>query len=119
MNDRKRLKVLFFRLHQQYHACFYCGCDLTAPDVEITVDHVQPRSIGWIADSLDIPENVVACCVDCNNSKGNKAPSENVLQRLAELNKSLSDENIDKHLVSMLKLPKHSIDIAEKCGIPV
>ncbi|MFM2024147.1 MAG: hypothetical protein RLZZ56_160, partial [Actinomycetota bacterium] len=37
-----------------------------------TIDHVQPKSKGG-ADSW---ENLVACCLKCNNAKGNKTLSE-------------------------------------------
>lgn len=53
-------------LRRDGHACAYC--DRTAG----TVDHVLPRSRGG-ADSW---ENLVACCVRCNNVKGNRTPGE-------------------------------------------
>ena len=46
--------------------CAYC--DKTAN----TIDHVQPRSRGG-ADSW---ENLVACCLKCNNNKGDKTLAE-------------------------------------------
>lgn len=53
-------------LRRDDHACAYC--DRTAA----TVDHVLPRSRGG-ADSW---ENLVACCVRCNNAKGDRTPDE-------------------------------------------
>lgn len=48
---------------------FRCAyCDKSAD----TVDHVHPRSRGG-ADSW---ENLVACCLRCNNAKGDKTLSE-------------------------------------------
>ena len=51
-------------------ACQYCGADRPAPD--LTFDHVIPRSRGgrttW--------ENVVICCVPCNQKKGNRTPAQ-------------------------------------------
>ncbi len=50
--------------------CQYCG--VRAPTGELTMDHVVPRSRGggsaW--------ENLVACCIDCNNKKGSRTPDE-------------------------------------------
>lgn len=50
------------------HTCQYCG----KPGKHLTVDHVIPRHLGgrhtW--------ENVVACCIECNNRKGNRTPRE-------------------------------------------
>jgi len=50
--------------------CQYCH--RTLPGVELTLDHVVPRSragaTAW--------ENLVACCHECNNRKGNRTPDE-------------------------------------------
>jgi len=50
--------------------CQYC--QRTLPSAELTLDHVVPRSrsgeSAW--------ENLVACCHDCNNRKGNRTPEE-------------------------------------------
>jgi 5-methylcytosine-specific restriction endonuclease McrA len=53
-------------LRRDDHRCAYCGKSAT------TVDHVQPRSRGG-ADSW---ENLVACCLRCNNLKGDHTPGE-------------------------------------------
>lgn len=53
-------------LRRDAHRCAYCGSHAT------TVDHVLPRSRGgpqtW--------ENLVACCLRCNNLKGSRTPEE-------------------------------------------
>lgn len=50
------------------YTCQYCG----KRSKYLTVDHVIPRETGgkhaW--------ENVVACCIECNNKKGNRTPRE-------------------------------------------
>lgn len=50
--------------------CQYCG--KTFRPKELTYDHVIPRSKGgsrtW--------ENIITCCVPCNQKKGNKTPVE-------------------------------------------
>jgi len=76
LNDyvrRKGIKVppsrntVFFR---DTYNCQYCGGKFLKQ--QLTLDHVIPKSRGgdksW--------ENLVACCVPCNQKKGNKTPSE-------------------------------------------
>ena len=46
--------------------CGYCGGPAN------TIDHVLPRSRG----GQDSWENLVACCLRCNNVKGNHTPGE-------------------------------------------
>ena len=53
-------------LRRDDHRCAYCDKHAT------TIDHVLPRSRGG-GDSW---ENLVACCVRCNNLKGNHTPEE-------------------------------------------
>ncbi len=53
-------------LRRDRHLCGYCGKSAS------TVDHVLPRSRG----GADAWENLVACCVKCNNTKGNRTPDE-------------------------------------------
>lgn len=53
-------------LRRDGHRCAYCGRTAT------TVDHVHPRSRGG-ADSW---ENLVACCLSCNNVKGDRLLSQ-------------------------------------------
>ena len=53
-------------LRRDAHRCAYCGANAT------TIDHVQPKSRGG-ADSW---ENLVACCLRCNNVKGDRTPTE-------------------------------------------
>ena len=53
-------------LRRDSHRCAYCGAQAA------TVDHVLPRSRG----GQDTWENLVACCVRCNNAKGDRTPEE-------------------------------------------
>ena len=53
-------------LRRDNHRCAYCG------KAASTIDHVLPRSRGG-ADSW---ENLVACCLRCNNVKGDRTPQE-------------------------------------------
>ncbi len=53
-------------LRRDAHRCAYCG------KAASTIDHVLPRSRGG-ADSW---ENLVGCCLRCNNVKGDRTPQE-------------------------------------------
>lgn len=53
-------------LRRDDQRCAYCGGHAS------TIDHVIPRSRGG-ADSW---ENLVACCLRCNNIKGDRTPQE-------------------------------------------
>jgi 5-methylcytosine-specific restriction endonuclease McrA len=52
------------------YTCQYCQKIL--PSSELTLDHVMPRSRAGESSW----ENLVACCVRCNNRKGNRTPEE-------------------------------------------
>ncbi|MFB2554823.1 HNH endonuclease [Herbiconiux liangxiaofengii] len=53
-------------LRRDGQRCGYCGASAT------TIDHVHPRSRG----GKDTWENLVACCLRCNNIKGDRTPAE-------------------------------------------
>jgi 5-methylcytosine-specific restriction endonuclease McrA len=53
-------------LRRDLQRCAYCGVAAN------TIDHVLPRSRGGV----DSWENLVACCLRCNNAKGDRTLSE-------------------------------------------
>ncbi|PJJ61988.1 HNH endonuclease [Compostimonas suwonensis] len=53
-------------LRRDDHRCGYCG------KAASTIDHIQPRSRG----GKDTWENLVACCLRCNNIKSDHTPAE-------------------------------------------
>ena len=53
-------------LRRDSHRCAYCGRSAN------TIDHIQPKSRG----GSDTWENLVACCLRCNNKKGDKTLAE-------------------------------------------
>jgi 5-methylcytosine-specific restriction endonuclease McrA len=53
-------------LRRDDNRCGYCGGSAH------TIDHVVPRSRG----GKDSWENLVACCLRCNNMKGDRTPDE-------------------------------------------
>ena len=52
------------------NTCQFCAQLL--PASELTLDHVVPRSRGRRSSW----ENLVACCYQCNNTKGDRTPEE-------------------------------------------
>lgn len=50
--------------------CQYCG--VRVPRTELTYDHVIPRAQG----GTTVWENIVICCVSCNQRKGGKTPAQ-------------------------------------------
>lgn len=52
------------------NTCQFCGHQF--PASELTLDHVMPRSRGGHSSW----ENLVACCYQCNNRKGDRTPEE-------------------------------------------
>jgi 5-methylcytosine-specific restriction endonuclease McrA len=69
----KKLNGIFYIRKSELSAllrgcCFYCG----QKNVKITLDHVIPISRGG-THSIG---NLVACCLRCNSSKGNKFITE-------------------------------------------
>jgi 5-methylcytosine-specific restriction endonuclease McrA len=52
------------------NTCQFCSQVFSAS--ELTLDHVQPRSRGGRSSW----ENLVACCYQCNNRKGDRTPEE-------------------------------------------
>ena len=61
-------------LQRDHNTCQFCGN--TFPASELTLDHVVPRSRGGRSSW----ENLVACCYQCNNAKGDRTPEEAGLQ---------------------------------------
>jgi len=57
-------------LMRDRNTCQFCGRQF--PAAELTLDHVVPRSRGGRSSW----ENLVACCYNCNNNKGDRTPEE-------------------------------------------
>jgi len=72
----KRLRMEILR--RDNHTCRYCGA--SAPDVKLTIDHVVPVTLG----GQDVPENLVAACVDCNAGKSSVPADASVVQDVSQ-----------------------------------
>jgi len=62
----KRLRIYI----RDKFRCQYCG--EKKPPIELTLDHIQPRSRG----GDNSPVNVVTACIKCNNRKSDRTPEE-------------------------------------------
>jgi len=58
---KKRIRFEIFK--RDNFTCQYCG--RKAPNVELQIDHIIPKSKG----GKDIPENLITACWDCNIGK--------------------------------------------------
>jgi 5-methylcytosine-specific restriction endonuclease McrA len=76
------------------YTCQYCQRGGSA--AHLTLDHVIPRSRGGESSW----ENLVACCHQCNNRKGNRTPDEAGM-RLARLPRPFS-LHTSRHLMRLL-----------------
>jgi len=51
-----------------------------APDVKLTIDHVNPKALG----GSDSPDNLVAACKDCNAGKTSVHPGAEIVADVAQ-----------------------------------
>lgn len=97
-------KALFFRLHQQGHRCFFCGCDLSARDAEIGLAcaSVSP-SPGVTAISAALERSVAVCgiCMPLYNQTRWSAADR---ARVAVLSDGVSCAEVDQHYQEILRL---------------
>jgi 5-methylcytosine-specific restriction endonuclease McrA len=81
-------------LMRDRYVCQYCAKG--GQSATLTLDHVIPRSrggeSGW--------ENLVACCHECNNRKGNRTPEE-ANMKLARVPRPFS-LHTSRHLIRLL-----------------
>lgn len=72
----KRLRYEVLR--RDNHACRYCG--RSAPDVELTIDHVVPVALS----GDDKPANLITACVECNSGKSASSPDAALIEDVAQ-----------------------------------
>lgn len=61
-------------LSRDLYTCQYCSSKISGSS--ITVDHIVPSSRFENKKDSNTWQNLVACCRDCNRSKGNRTPKE-------------------------------------------
>lgn len=61
-------RIRYEVLRRDNYTCHYCH----SADKELTIDHVIPVALG----GSDNPDNLVACCRDCNIGKTSTSPDE-------------------------------------------
>lgn len=81
-------------LMRDRHTCQYCL--KSGAGANLTLDHVVPRS----RNGESTWENLVACCHECNNRKGNRTPEEAGM-RLARQPRPFS-LHTSRHLMRLL-----------------
>lgn len=75
-------------------ACEYCGVREADAGGQLTIDHFQPQTKGG-SDQLD---NLLYCCIRCNQYKGNYWPSKpKQLSLWNPLNESFSKHFLELH----------------------
>lgn len=72
ISKRTRYEVL----RRDSYTCRYCR----STDNPLAVDHVTPVSLG----GTDAPENLVACCRDCNAGKSSSSPDADTVTDVSE-----------------------------------
>lgn len=72
VTKRTRFEVL----RRDEFTCRYCR----SKDNPLTIDHVTPSALG----GSDKPDNLVACCKDCNGGKASSSPDEGTVADVAE-----------------------------------
>jgi 5-methylcytosine-specific restriction endonuclease McrA len=78
---RQHRPVKFSRVNiyaRDGYKCQYCGSKASL--VDLTYDHVVPRSQGGATDWT----NIVTCCYLCNRKKGGRTPKEAGMRLLAQ-----------------------------------
>lgn len=72
VSKRTRFEVL----RRDNYACRYCR----STENPLTIDHVTPVALG----GSDAPDNLVACCRDCNAGKSSSSPDAALVADVAE-----------------------------------
>lgn len=67
-------------LAAQKNKCFYCGSNLGNNKLNITRDHLKPKSQGY-----GLALNCVMSCASCNRKKASKMPTKIQLEAARNL----------------------------------
>jgi len=75
-------------------SCCYCGRSVEEQGVELSLDHLKPRSKGGEND----PTNLITCCRVCNSARGNRPVKTFAAKVAGYLGHGVTAENILKHI---------------------
>lgn len=78
-------RLRFEVLRRDRFTCHYCG--RSAPHVEMTIDHVNPRALG----GGDTADNLVAACVECNGGKSSVPPDAELVDSVKVIDEVFQD----------------------------
>lgn len=87
-------RVRFEVLRRDNYTCRYCH----ATDKKLTIDHVIPQALG----GSDNPNNLVACCMDCNSGKTSINPDEPLVADVSA--QALSFRRILEHAKGLVSI---------------
>lgn len=61
-------------IHRQNNKCYYCQCEMTRIEgsrQQATIEHLVDKWSSPKHNKIENPENLVAACFHCNNSRAN------------------------------------------------
>ena len=83
-------------------SCVYCGSSVE-DGIELSLDHLKPRSKSKTKIGLNDSTNLVTCCRKCNSSRGNR-PVKEFASKVAEyINHGVTTDDIMKHISNCRK----------------
>lgn len=84
--DKKDIKIIKKKIIQRDNRiCFYCAKSIPI-DAIATVDHVIPKTIDSNGKcGYDTEENMVCCCLNCNNHKADMNFDDYIIYRYSIL----------------------------------
>ncbi len=77
-HDTPWYKLRFAVLARDEFTCRYCGKQ--APEAQLHIDHVTPRSKG----GMDEMDNLVVACVECNLGKGDVLLEQRLIAKITK-----------------------------------
>lgn len=84
--DKKDLKKIKKKvIERDNRVCFYCAKEIPLDEIA-TIDHVIPKTINSNGKcGYDTEENMVCCCLNCNNHKADMNFEDYIIYRYSIL----------------------------------
>jgi 5-methylcytosine-specific restriction endonuclease McrA len=76
MLNNKWFKLRFEAFKRDNFTCQYCGRNVREDKIKLHCDHIIPRNKG----GLNIPNNLITSCKECNLGKGDVLLEEHYLK---------------------------------------